>query len=596
MDYPKSVPNVGLVNGKFIDENPSTGQVGSLIPSAWGNAVTQELLSVITAAGLTPDENQVNQLLKAIQTFASADMKKTVKVATTGAIALSGLQSIDGVALVAGDRVLVKNQTAASQNGIYSVQAGVWLRAQDADENIEISPGMMVPVQAGTVNYGSIWQLSNVAPPTVGSTALTFEQIVGNTGIAAGTYKSLTVDRRGRAVAGTNPTTLAGFGITDAYTAANMNDLLNLKAPLASPNFTGAPTTTTPAINSNNQQVANTAFVHAAVSAIIAGAPGALDTLKELADALGGDPNFANTIVKSLALKANKADVLPLAGGEMTGNITMLNGRSVLLMAQDTPSWASGLLCRGTLGNEALGGLGIWGNREVINCAYLGLGNTPWITGNGVRVTANGVDVTGPLSGNGSGLTNLKWSALESTPTDLGAYGVTFASQNEAEAGKEPGKPMSPLRVFQAITAKVIQATENIVGIARIASQVLVNLGEDDASIVTPKKLRFGLSYLVDVNGYFVFPTWMGGLIIQWGLASAVGKAGTTGMGPYRDITLPIAFPVACLGVQATMNFSTMTSSAAGAPGATVVSNSVIRLQNNYSSSAGDIKYFAIGF
>ena len=216
MDYPKSVPNVGLVNGRFVDENPTTGQVGSLIPSAWGNSVTQELLSVITAAGLTPNENQVNQLLKAIQTFAAADMKKTVRVATTGAIALSGLQAIDAIALAAGDRVLVKNQANAAQNGIYSAAAGVWVRAQDADENIEVSPGMMVPVQAGTTNYGSIWQLSNVAPPTVGTTALTFEQIVGNTGIAPGTYKSVTIDRRGRATAGTNPTTLAGYGIADA--------------------------------------------------------------------------------------------------------------------------------------------------------------------------------------------------------------------------------------------------------------------------------------------------------------------------------------------------------------------------------------------
>ncbi len=285
---------------------------------------------------------------------------------------------------------------------------------------------------------------------------------------------------------------------------------------------------------------------------------------------------------------------LPLAGGEMTGNITLLNGRSVLLIAQDTSSWASGMLCRTRLNNETLGGLGVWGNQGTVNCVYMGLGKSPWITGNGVRVTANGVDVTGPLSGDGSGLTNLKWSALESTPTDLGTYGVTFASQKEAEAGKEAGTPMSPLRVFQAITAKVIQATENIVGIARIASQVLVNLGEDDASIVTPKKLRFGLSYLLGVNGYYVFPTWMGGLIIQWGLASSVGQA-STGAGPYRDVTLPIAFPIACLGVQASMNFSAMTTSSAHAPGATIVSKSVIRLQNNYTSSAGEIMYFAIG-
>lgn len=69
MDYPKSVPNVGLVNGKFVDENTSTGQVGSLIPSTWGNAVTDELLNVIRAGGEQPEESDNDQLLAAIKTI-----------------------------------------------------------------------------------------------------------------------------------------------------------------------------------------------------------------------------------------------------------------------------------------------------------------------------------------------------------------------------------------------------------------------------------------------------------------------------------------------------------------------------------------------
>ena len=67
MDYPKNVANVGLVNGKFVDENTATGVIGSLIPSEWGNAVTDEILNVITAAGLSPDEGSVDQLLNAIR-------------------------------------------------------------------------------------------------------------------------------------------------------------------------------------------------------------------------------------------------------------------------------------------------------------------------------------------------------------------------------------------------------------------------------------------------------------------------------------------------------------------------------------------------
>lgn len=69
MDFPKSVPGVGLVGGQFVDENPSIGQQGSLIPAAWGNAVTQELLAVIREAGIEPDEDQTDQLRMAIRSM-----------------------------------------------------------------------------------------------------------------------------------------------------------------------------------------------------------------------------------------------------------------------------------------------------------------------------------------------------------------------------------------------------------------------------------------------------------------------------------------------------------------------------------------------
>ncbi|MBC8997744.1 tail fiber protein [Pseudomonas sp. N40(2020)] len=67
MDYPKSVPSVGLVDGRFVDENPVAGTPGSLIPAVWGNSVTQEILSVIIGGGLVASEGDNNQLFKAIQ-------------------------------------------------------------------------------------------------------------------------------------------------------------------------------------------------------------------------------------------------------------------------------------------------------------------------------------------------------------------------------------------------------------------------------------------------------------------------------------------------------------------------------------------------
>jgi hypothetical protein len=91
---------------------------------------------------------------------------------------------------------------------------------------------------------------------------------------------------------------------------------LDLKAPLASPALTGVPTAPTAAAGTSTTQVATTAFVGTAVSALVAAAPAALDTLNELATALGNDASFSTTITNSIATKA------PLASPTFTGTVT----------------------------------------------------------------------------------------------------------------------------------------------------------------------------------------------------------------------------------------------------------------------------------
>lgn len=156
--------------------------------------------------------------LKVLEELNKQDFKHSVLVATTGPIVLSGLQTIDGVAVPAGSRVLVKDQVASKDNGPYVAAAGVWARTEDADVSVEMTPGLFVHVEQGTANSDSVWQLTTDAPIVLGTTPLTFEVIVGRTGIIAGTYRSVTVDKNGRAMGGTNPTTLTGYGITDAVT------------------------------------------------------------------------------------------------------------------------------------------------------------------------------------------------------------------------------------------------------------------------------------------------------------------------------------------------------------------------------------------
>lgn len=181
------------------------------------------------------------------------DPKQSVKAASTANIAtLSGTMTIDGVALVAGDRVLVKDQSTASANGVYVVAAGSWSRAADMnawDEHVSA----YLFVEQGTVN-ADMGFLCTVDPGgMLGTTPVTFVQFSGagqivagagltrtgntldvvaassgrivvnadsidlaTTGVGAGTYRSVTVDTYGRVTAGSNPTTLSGYGITDA--------------------------------------------------------------------------------------------------------------------------------------------------------------------------------------------------------------------------------------------------------------------------------------------------------------------------------------------------------------------------------------------
>ncbi|TYD92481.1 tail fiber protein [Escherichia coli] len=93
----------------------------------------------------------------------------------------------------------------------------------------------------------------------------------------------------------------------------SVKDLADTKAPIESPSLTGTPTAPTAAQGTNSTQIANTAFVKSAITALINGAPGTLDTLKEIAAAINNDPNFSTTINNALALKA------PLASPALTG-------------------------------------------------------------------------------------------------------------------------------------------------------------------------------------------------------------------------------------------------------------------------------------
>ena len=171
----------------------------------------------------------------------------------------NGALSVDSVAVAVDDRILVKNQANAFENGMYVVTATggasavfVLTRATDMNQDVEF-PGSFEFVEEGTVNADNGYVVTTNLPITIGTTGITWTQFSGagqitagtgltksgntidvatasasrivvnadsidlaTTGVSASTYKSVTVDTYGRVTAGTNPTTLSGYGITDA--------------------------------------------------------------------------------------------------------------------------------------------------------------------------------------------------------------------------------------------------------------------------------------------------------------------------------------------------------------------------------------------
>jgi hypothetical protein len=119
-------------------------------------------------------------------TRSGLEVKDSVVVATTANITLSGTQTIDGIAVTAGQRVLVKDQTTASQNGIYVVSASAWSRSTDADTADELNSGCFFFVEKGTANADNGFVMSQDTTINFGTTAITFSQFSGAGQITAG--------------------------------------------------------------------------------------------------------------------------------------------------------------------------------------------------------------------------------------------------------------------------------------------------------------------------------------------------------------------------------------------------------------------------
>lgn len=362
-----------------------------------------------TSSGLNWHDS-VNQATTAVLPYTPTYSNGTAGVGATLTGASNARLQIDGINTTTNQRVLVKNQASDVQNGIYVVTNQgsasvpfVLTRVSDFDSSAGvgvISSGEAVYVVNGATNAGQGFVVSSSGTGTndahvVNTDAITFTQFTGTSTFVAGdglsfsgntvnvatassgrivvnadsidlasgvsstgTYKSVTVDTYGRVTSGTNPTTLSGFGITDAAPSAsptftgtvsgitatmvglgnveNTSDAnkavssatqtaLDLKAPLASPTFTGTPSAPTASALTNTTQVATTAYVDAAVSAGVA----TVDALDDLSDVTAPTPTSGDLLKWNGTAWVNAAGYALLASPTFTGTVTIPSGASI---------------------------------------------------------------------------------------------------------------------------------------------------------------------------------------------------------------------------------------------------------------------------
>ena len=181
------------VDNITIDGNTisSTNTNGNIVLDPNGTGVINVSSARITSLGTPTQTTDAATKAYVDSQLQGLDVKNSVRVATTAngtlSTAFANGQTVDGISLATGDRILLKDQSTGSENGIYTVNAsGAPTRATDFDENSEVTGGTFFFVEEGTTNADNGFVMTNDGAVTVGTTALVFTQFSGAGSVIAG--------------------------------------------------------------------------------------------------------------------------------------------------------------------------------------------------------------------------------------------------------------------------------------------------------------------------------------------------------------------------------------------------------------------------
>jgi hypothetical protein len=407
------------------------------------------------------------------------DVKASVRAATTANITLSGEQTIDGVELVAGNRVLVKNQSTASANGIYVVAAGSWSRAADFDADTEVTPGAFTFVEEGTANADSGWVLTNDGTVTVGTTELAFTQFSGAGQIDAGngltksgnTLNVVTADS-GRIVVNADNIDLASVAQTDTTGTAGLSFV-------------------------QSHTVDSYGRVTGTVSASVQDGTTSAKGVVQLTDSTSSSSTTTAATPASVKSAYDLADAaLPKAGGTMTGKITT---------STSSASGASILVSSGSADPTAPASGDFWNNTGALKF-YNGSVKTVAFTDSNITGTAANVSGTVAASNGGTGQTSYTVGDLlyASGSTALSKLAATATGNVLLSGGTETAPSWGKIGLASHVSGTLPVANGGT-GVTTFTSKGIVYGNGTDALQVTAAGTA---NQILSVNGEGV-PVWV---------------------------------------------------------------------------------------